>query len=153
MDQAENRFYRKALGQTNDGGPAFPVNDQTYAHRVGAAAIDGVTDTAERDRLYIEASTRAVAGMSLRDYFAAVALPALQARYYGETECGDLDIAGMAYDQADAMLQRRVDPDSPPPAHYRNALAQIANGATGYSDNDTTLANIAKRALGMEVDE
>jgi hypothetical protein len=59
----------------------------------------------------------------------------------------------MAYDQADAMLQRRVDPDSPPPARYRNALVQIANGATGYLDNDTTLANIAKRALGIEVEE
>lgn len=36
---------------------------------------------------------------------------------------------------------------------YRSALEQIAAGATGYLDNDTTLANIAKRALGMEVDE
>lgn len=35
---------------------------------------------------------------------------------------------------------------------YRTALEQIAAGATGYLDNDTTLANIAKRALGVEVD-
>jgi hypothetical protein len=34
-----------------------------------------------------------------------------------------------------------------------NALGQIANGANGHLDNDTKLANIAKRALGMEVDE
>ncbi|MFM0507697.1 hypothetical protein [Paraburkholderia sp. RL17-373-BIF-A] len=36
---------------------------------------------------------------------------------------------------------------------YRTALEQIAAGATGYLDNDTTLANIAKRALGIAVDE
>ena len=35
---------------------------------------------------------------------------------------------------------------------YREALVEIANGATGYLDRDTDLA-IAKRALGIEVDE
>ncbi len=36
---------------------------------------------------------------------------------------------------------------------YRQALVEIAHGATGYLDRDTDLANIAKRALGMEVNE
>jgi hypothetical protein len=36
-------------------------------------------------------------------------------------------------------------------SEYREALEQIANGATGFLDRDTDLANIAKRALGMEV--
>lgn len=65
MDQTDNRIYR-ALGS----GPAFPVNDEGLAHFVGAAAIDGITDSAERDRLYVEARARAVSGMSLRDYAA-----------------------------------------------------------------------------------
>ncbi|MDE1007692.1 MAG: hypothetical protein OSB38_18670 [Paraburkholderia fungorum] len=36
---------------------------------------------------------------------------------------------------------------------YREALTEIANGATGFLDRDTDLANIAKRALGIAVDE
>lgn len=35
---------------------------------------------------------------------------------------------------------------------YHEALLLIANGATGYADRDTDLANIAKRALDMEVE-
>ncbi|KVP77502.1 hypothetical protein WJ92_02675 [Burkholderia ubonensis] len=64
----------------NDGGPAFPINDHQFVHRVGAAAVEGITDSAERDRIYTEATARASAGMSLRDYFAAHA-PAVPADF------------------------------------------------------------------------
>ncbi|KWC56541.1 hypothetical protein [Burkholderia ubonensis] len=57
----------------NDGGPAFPINDHQFVHRVGAAAVEGITDSAERDRIYTEATARASAGMTLRDFFAAKA--------------------------------------------------------------------------------
>jgi len=59
------------MNTLSNGGPAFPVVDPTISHRAGTAAIEGVTDTAERDRLYTEAASRAGAGMPLRDYFAA----------------------------------------------------------------------------------
>lgn len=58
------------MDNTKHGGPAFPLADAQSVHRIGAAAIDGITDSAERDRLYIEATARACAGMTLRDYFA-----------------------------------------------------------------------------------
>lgn len=35
-------------------------------------------------------------------------------------------------------------------ARLRNALAQVAGGATGYSDRDTELAQIAQAALDTE---
>lgn len=103
MDQTDNRIYREPADKANDGGPAFPVNDQGLAHLVGAAAIDGVTDSAERDRLYVEARARAVSGMTLRDYFAAQALTGLLA-------AGDirtLSCPREAYYVADEMLVAR----------------------------------------------
>ncbi|HDV8348798.1 TPA: hypothetical protein RKT01_000534 [Burkholderia vietnamiensis] len=63
------------MDNTKHGGPAFPLTDAQSVHRIGAAAIEGITDSAERDRLYTEATARACAGMTLRDYFAAKAMP------------------------------------------------------------------------------
>jgi hypothetical protein len=127
MDQADNRFYREP--PADDGGFAFPtlIKEGDLAYSTG--------------------------GVTVRDYFAAKALPTLLSSFSDDTECNDIDIAGMAYDIADAMLRKRSDPECPSPYRLREVLIQIANGATGYLDNDTTLANIAKRALGMEVDE
>lgn len=71
MDQSENRFYRERAFALADGGPAFPVPDRDMAHAAGSAAVMGVTDPAERDRLYADAYNKAVRGMTLRDYFIA----------------------------------------------------------------------------------
>lgn len=71
MDQSENRFYRERSFALADGGPAFPVPDRDMAHAAGSAAVMGVTDPAERDRLYADAYNKAVRGMTLRDYFIA----------------------------------------------------------------------------------
>ncbi|HEF4739575.1 TPA: hypothetical protein SAO12_005171 [Burkholderia multivorans] len=92
-----------------DGGPAFPLADAQSVHRIGAAAIEGITDSAERDRLYTEATARACAGMTLRDYFAAKVLQGTLADSNVTLEkAGDSDILAKAsYRIADAMLRAR----------------------------------------------
>lgn len=56
--------------QIHDGGTAFPMQDSQAIHAYAAARVDGITDTAERDRVYLAARAEAIGGMSLRDYFA-----------------------------------------------------------------------------------
>ncbi|RKR46266.1 hypothetical protein [Paraburkholderia sp. BL17N1] len=98
------------------GGPAFPISNHAMVHSVATAAIQGVTDSAERDRLYIEAQARATAGMTLRDYFAAKALTGWMATYATDANhpCGKDSpqewadaIADASYRLADAMLRAR----------------------------------------------
>lgn len=60
-------------GTINTGGPAFPHGDQQAVHAIAAAAVEDITDTAERDRIYTLARGRAAQGMTLRDYFASCA--------------------------------------------------------------------------------
>jgi hypothetical protein len=52
------------------GGQAFPSSDVQTAHAIAAAAISGIEDSAERDRVYTEVRAQAQQGMTLRDYFA-----------------------------------------------------------------------------------
>jgi hypothetical protein len=61
----------------DDGGPAFPVSDPQSAHATAMAASLHIEDPTERERAYILARATAVIGMTLRDYFAAQALPAV----------------------------------------------------------------------------
>ena len=68
------------MSTINDGGPAFPLAE--HGNCVSASE-----------------------GMSLRDYFAAMALPALYSRH--EVENGFAYLAEDAYDIADAMLAAR----------------------------------------------
>ncbi|KVU48193.1 hypothetical protein WK69_10815 [Burkholderia ubonensis] len=91
----------------NDGGPAFPINDHQFEHRVGAAAVEGVTDSAERDRIYTEATARASAGMSLRDYFAAKSMAAMLTHDVNGDWPDHKNVAKHAYDMADEMLHAR----------------------------------------------
>ena len=79
----------------NDGGPAFPINNN-----------DVITQIIKHGG-HPE-------GMSLRDYFAAKAMQGLVSVHnsYGEwTGCGDVEMnknmAGTAYAIADAMLEAR----------------------------------------------
>ncbi|WP_175785558.1 hypothetical protein [Burkholderia ambifaria] len=109
------------MDKINDGGPAFPLTDAQSVHRIGAAAIEGIADSAERDRLYIEATARARAGVSLRDYFAAKALQGLLADPSTNVPINSADpefiefeqqkfadvAARAAYRMADAMLRAR----------------------------------------------
>lgn len=50
---------------------AFPMQDPQAIHSYAIAKVEGITDTAERDRAYTQARAEAVGGMTLRDWFAA----------------------------------------------------------------------------------
>ena len=76
----------------NTGGPAFPV--------------PGLSNLPNGDFIHPEC------GMTLRDYFAAKALPiawhAYDEGYTGQPECVEQSIAHHAYQIADAMLKARA---------------------------------------------
>jgi hypothetical protein len=69
----------KAMSNTNTGGPAFPVQS-----------------------VYIEDQATNSHGMTLRDYFAAKAMQGLM-----DAAMPMPEIAGAAYEMADAMLKAR----------------------------------------------
>ena len=69
-----------------DAGPAFPSTNEV---QVG------------------DFSTHGHPGMTLRDYFAAKAMQALISVYAQDKDVFSDDIAGLAYNQADEMLERR----------------------------------------------
>ena len=77
--------------------PAFPQLDVISGGR------DGRGDA-------IEVYTVATGGMSLRDYFAGQAMAGFMAGYFCNPESlglGQSDIARIAYEQADAMMDAR----------------------------------------------
>ncbi|MEQ9887640.1 hypothetical protein ABRP55_13935 [Pectobacterium zantedeschiae] len=89
------------------GGPAFPV-DGGAAHRI-AMHIAG-----DDEKKYISESARVLAGMTLRDYFAAKAMQGdwsaqdENTGYWEEPESTDLELrANVYYRMADAMLKVR----------------------------------------------
>lgn len=97
------------MDEIKDGGPAFPLADGATVHLAAVAAIQGVTDSAERDRLYSLAAGRAASGMTLRDYLAAKAMQAVSMK---QSELHDIQamydrLAIHAYKVADAMLRAR----------------------------------------------
>ena len=77
----------------NTGGPAFPVHAPFIAHQPGT----------------VDLAQRLAEGMTLRDYFAAKALPAAYnwALEYPEEDHWTLT-ASEAYNMADAMLAERA---------------------------------------------
>ncbi|CAM8831223.1 hypothetical protein [Burkholderia pseudomallei] len=98
MDATNNRIYREAR-PTNDGGPAFPVDDPF--------ALEP-HDVDEMKRL--------ASGMSLRDFFAIKALVGLMTMpdewrsYFRRDGAGTTwkaELANAAYEVADAMLRAR----------------------------------------------
>ncbi len=91
-------------------GAAFPISDSSCIHRIGSAAIDGVTDVDERDRIYTAATADAATGMSLRDYFAGQAVAGLLSQRLPahQGEDGAETVAQDAYIVADAMLAERA---------------------------------------------
>ena len=48
------------------GGPAFPMQEPQAIHAYAIAAVDGVTDSEERDRAYLKARAEAVGGATGR---------------------------------------------------------------------------------------
>lgn len=74
--------------QIKDGGPAFPGG-----YPPPGAPFDAPAPT----------------GMTLRDYFAAAALPAVYAEAHRLEEGSERDIAEFAYHMADAMIAVRKE--------------------------------------------
>jgi len=74
---------------TDDGGPAFPVE------------VDPEQPTGRQ----LSHRTFQALGLSMRDYFAAAALPSCQSIYH---QMGQAEIAGRAYELADHMLKARA---------------------------------------------
>ena len=77
----------------NNGGPAFPLAPVSHHGNV------------------VVLSESVATGMTLRDYFAAKAMPiaweAYDKGYTGQPECVEQSIAHHAYQIADAMLRAR----------------------------------------------
>ncbi|MDW9227051.1 hypothetical protein C7S15_1618 [Burkholderia cepacia] len=88
------------MSEIKDGGPAFPV--------------PGLMEDPSFN------------GMSLRDRFAIAALPQLQFSFKGDANVDDIDIARMAYQQANAMLRAR-DAEVPACAVSKSLNARIAD--------------------------
>ncbi|EIX9347146.1 TPA: hypothetical protein NIW01_004084 [Klebsiella pneumoniae] len=85
------------------GGPAFPVSDGA-AHRI-AMQVAG-----DNEAKYIAESAKALAGMTLRDYFAAKAMQAWLSQIPPD-EMEDMihRWAENSYEMADAMLKAREE--------------------------------------------
>lgn len=150
--------------EIKDGGPAFPVADRDAAHAVGSAAVIGVTDAAERDRLYTEAYGRAVRGMTLRDKFAESALIGLLSEPIGECQStasymtrslegdqpGDL-MARAAYLLADAMLRAREGQHDASAPDMLTALETVLAGGHLNTGEQAIVANAIAKATGRNV--
>ena len=85
------------------GGPAFP---QAYQH---TEVVAKMYETGELTAEQLKQESSQLAGMTLRDYFAAKAMQAtviawIQQSIYPST---DFEVAQNAYAVADAMLQAR----------------------------------------------
>lgn len=104
-----------------DGGTAFPMQDSQAIHDYAQAATDAAKheNVEDRDQTYMTARAEAVAGLSIRDYFAARALP-IAARQFMRFEDVNFPEEGQflhpdgfeataraAYELADAMLAAR----------------------------------------------
>ena len=78
----------------NDGGPAFPCEILAYDY-----VKDGVRYVGPKEMR---------GGMSLRDYFAAKAMQSLMLDREFLLRGNGRDVAGSAYEYADAMLAERA---------------------------------------------
>jgi beta-xylosidase len=87
------------MSNTNTGGPAFP---QSYQHTEVAAKM---YESGELTAGQLKKASSQLAGMTLRDYFAA---KAMQADLMGGVHRDDFGVtAKRAYIMADTMLEAR----------------------------------------------
>ncbi len=92
------------MSARDDGGPAFPIERLT-AH--GILAHDHTLDSRLEEPAYIAALERLTSGMSLRDHFAGLALPAVLSWEDSPDQTPET-IAALAYGIAAAMLKARA---------------------------------------------
>lgn len=94
-------------------GPAFPV--QMHKAMAYASMCEDLENgnLSDSDKAYYEATKRALSGMTLRDYFAAKAMPVhmavLSTWNAGSEEAWHNEIARISYATADAMLKWRAE--------------------------------------------
>ncbi len=91
------------MSEKEKGGPAFPVK-----YTVGPGQKDAEGNVlSDMDHV-----TVTLLGMTLRDYFAAKAMQAMLSTYPCPTSGAHMDfadVAGDAYEMADAMLKAREE--------------------------------------------
>ena len=88
--------------KTNTGGPAFP---QDYEHTKVLVQMQQVGDISAKD---LQKLSKQLAGMTLRDYFAAKAMQsAFSEGTFTFTREDYLRLARVAYAMADEMLKAR----------------------------------------------
>jgi len=87
---------------TDNGGPAFPMQDQQAIHAYAMAKIVDVSED-ERDRAYLVARAEAIGGMTLLDRFAEKAM-----RFVTFSSGCLPESAARCYEIADAMLAERA---------------------------------------------
>jgi hypothetical protein len=90
------------MSNTNTGGPAFP---QAYEH---TAVVTKMYESGELTAGQLKQASSQLAGMTLRDYFAAKAVQGLLAQSMGTALGSDPYFAAeYAYATADAMIKAR----------------------------------------------
>ena len=94
------------MSTINNGGPAFPMQDQQAIHDYAVASVSGITDIDERDRAYLKARADAIGGLTMRDYFAAKAMQGWLSNPGPSDETINA-VAQWSYRVADAMLKAR----------------------------------------------
>ena len=87
------------MSQKDNSGPAFPVS----ATNGNLEAIDGFFDGEQIE----PGNTATYRGLSVRDYFAAMAMQAAATNSVGAASLTFAERANWAYRQADAMLVER----------------------------------------------
>ncbi len=87
------------MNNTNTGGPAFP---QSYQH---TEVVAKMYESGELTAGQLKKASSQLAGMTLRDYFAAKAMQGFLVTV--KVGCPDDLIATDAYNLADAMLKAR----------------------------------------------
>ena len=89
------------MSNTNTGGPAFP---QAYEH---TAVVTKMYGAGELTAGQLKNATSQLAGMTLRDYFAAKAMQGFVSDPDWRVDMMPDETARAAYHQADAMLKAR----------------------------------------------
>jgi hypothetical protein len=89
------------MNNTKTGGPAFP---QAYAH---TAVVTKMYESGELTAGQLKQASSQLAGMTLRDYFAAKAMQSYIADSNWRAESPNAETARAAYMVADAMLKAR----------------------------------------------
>lgn len=91
-ERTAEQIQADTVKRLNDGGPAFPQE-----------LVSGF----QSQESSIQVKTEMIAGMSLRDYFAAAVLPAVYAASVARGDELQETIVDEAYELADRMLEAR----------------------------------------------